>query len=141
MAKPVNRTLEEKFDESERKRKKSEGKVTDLSTTIIGQLSRERSDDIKIKLLCKRLADKERLFADLLRIVATENMEAAIAFISVDLESYVAREGTPALDKEILKIKQQISLIVSTIRDESETYKSFRTTLCNKIIDQINGLI
>ncbi len=145
MPSKVGRTLEEEVVEAKRKLKKVEKKITGLSNEIIIRLSRARSDDIKLDLLQKRLADKEALFTDLMRLMDAENVEAAIAFISIDIASYLAKEGTPALDKHVLAVTQQVKdlavTIVETVRDEATVNLSFRNTLCNKIIDQLNGKV
>ncbi len=133
----INRTTEEKLTESNRRLKKAEKKVTDLSNTAIIRLSRARRDELNIKLLSKRLAEKEALFTDLLRTLTKEGAEAARQFIEIDIESYISAEGTPALDKRIQVAHARIIEIIEVVRDESETYKSFRSTLCNKIIKQI----
>ena len=73
--------MEEKLTESSRRLKKAEKKVTDLSNTAIIRLSRARRDELNIKLLKKRLADKEALFADLIRIIKEEGPEAARQFL------------------------------------------------------------
>ena len=71
-------------------------------------------EEAKVHELEKRLADRDALFLHLIQLVKDEELEAARQFIEVDIESYVAREGTPALDKVVQQDRERILVIVGT---------------------------